>query len=62
MAATSTLGQIIIQLAEETGIGYVIPSYTGTTTTLTNRPTIMAALLDRARVRGPRPANWVRDL
>src|SRR3990172_5383585 len=35
MAATSTLGQIIIQLAEETGIGYVIPSYTGTTTTLT---------------------------
>lgn len=35
MAATSTLAAIIKQLAAETGLGFVIPSYTGTTTTLT---------------------------
>lgn len=35
MPATSTLGDIYEQLVEETGLGFVIPSYTGTTTTLT---------------------------
>lgn len=35
MAATSTLKQILEQLATETGMGAILPAYTGTTTTLT---------------------------
>ena len=35
MATTTTLGAIIKQVVQETGCGFVIPSYTGTTTTLT---------------------------
>lgn len=35
MAATTTFKSLIEQLAEETGLGYVLPSVTGTTTQLT---------------------------